>query len=223
MSIDKPTKREFKIQFDDRPYHNGFVKVYGADVAHATYKGDMVACQRELVRKGDSVSVVVIDPKYSDKYASVLLVEQFRIGAHRQENPWTLEFPAGMIDEGETPQQTASRELLEECGLVVAPDSIEHLHSYYPSVGTCDELQHLMICTASLQGVDGRTGGHGGDEDVKCFVAPLELLVPMVLAGRINTAGTIVGVLSTMYSVLLRATERQQTRPNLILPKGMVH
>jgi len=42
----------------------------------------------------------------------VLITRQFRPPANR----YVLEFPAGIIDPGETPEQTARRELLEETG-----------------------------------------------------------------------------------------------------------
>ena len=43
-----------------------------------------------------------------------ILVRQFRPAVEH----WTLEFPAGMVDPGESPEQTARRELLEETGFV---------------------------------------------------------------------------------------------------------
>jgi len=43
---------------------------------------------------------------------SLVLIEQFRIPFEAE----VLEFPAGLIDPGETPQQTACRELAEETG-----------------------------------------------------------------------------------------------------------
>jgi ADP-ribose pyrophosphatase len=42
----------------------------------------------------------------------VVLVRQFRFGTQEM----TLEFPAGAVEPGEDPSQTASRELLEEVG-----------------------------------------------------------------------------------------------------------
>jgi ADP-ribose pyrophosphatase len=44
--------------------------------------------------------------------AEIILIRQFRPALNR----WTLEMPSGGIDEGETPEQAARRELYEETG-----------------------------------------------------------------------------------------------------------
>jgi ADP-ribose pyrophosphatase len=56
----------------------------------------------------DYISVIAIA-----KDGSIPLVRQFRPAVER----WTLEFPGGLLDEGEDPQHCALRELSEEVGL----------------------------------------------------------------------------------------------------------
>lgn len=46
------------------------------------------------------------------KKGTIILVEQYRHGIHEV----TLEIPGGVVDPGETPLETAKRELLEETG-----------------------------------------------------------------------------------------------------------
>ena len=73
--------------------------------------------QREAAANGltgDYVSIeapdwVVVVPVYRDSF---VLVRQWRHGASRL----TVEFPAGVAEPGETPEQTAARELREETG-----------------------------------------------------------------------------------------------------------
>lgn len=59
---------------------------------------------------------VTIIPVYRNKEGTpmVVMVDQFRHGSATV----TREFPAGVVDEGETPKEAAVRELLEETGLV---------------------------------------------------------------------------------------------------------
>ena len=59
---------------------------------------------------------VTIIPVYRNKEGvpMVVMVDQFRHGSATV----TREFPAGVVDEGETPKEAAVRELLEETGLV---------------------------------------------------------------------------------------------------------
>lgn len=50
----------------------------------------------------------------------VVLVEQVRIAAYdTSDTPWLLEMVAGMIEEGESVEDVARREALEEAGLAI--------------------------------------------------------------------------------------------------------
>ena len=76
----------------------------------------------------------------------VLLQAEFRLAT----NHFVYNFPAGLIDKGETVEEAAKRELKEETGL----DLIEIqdvLPPSYASQGTSDELMQLVICTCEGQ------------------------------------------------------------------------
>lgn len=55
---------------------------------------------------------------------------------------WGWEIPAGRIDPGETPQEAARRESLEETGW--EPGPMTHLTTYHPHNGTSDITFHLF-------------------------------------------------------------------------------
>ena len=63
---------------------------------------------RQIVDHPGSVAIVAVDTQ-----RRVWLVEQFRAPARKQ----LIELPAGVREEGESPLETAKRELEEECGL----------------------------------------------------------------------------------------------------------
>lgn len=78
---------------------------------------------------------------YNSDYSKVLLQKEFRMAT----NNWVYNFPAGLIDKGETPEETAKRELLEETGVnLIAIDKV--LSPSFASQGTSDEMMTIVIC-----------------------------------------------------------------------------
>jgi ADP-ribose pyrophosphatase len=58
-------------------------------------------------------------------------------------NLW--EFPAGLIDDGETPEETAARELMEEVGFEAAPEDMKTLGvPVFTAVGVLAEIIHFF-------------------------------------------------------------------------------
>ena len=74
----------------------------------------------------------------------ILLQSEFRLATNRK----VYNFPAGLIDEGETPEEAAKRELKEETGLDLV-ETIDVLSPSYASQGTSDELMVIVICKCS--------------------------------------------------------------------------
>jgi ADP-ribose pyrophosphatase len=92
--------------------------------------------EREIVRRMDAAAIVAYDD------AHVWLVRQPREALLS----YTLELPAGKLDvEGESPLQTAQRELAEEIGHEA--DAWEEVRAYHASSGYTDELVHVFAAT----------------------------------------------------------------------------
>ena len=97
--------------------------------------------ERAIVRHGGSAVMLVVDDR--DR---VLLVKQFRLPAEK--DLW--EIPAGRLDPGEKPLQTAKRELVEETGY--SAKKWKKLAAYWPSPGYVSEKMHLFLATDLTEG-----------------------------------------------------------------------
>ncbi len=61
---------------------------------------------------------------------------------------WGWEIPAGRIDDGETPEEAARREALEETGW--RPGPLRHLTTYFPHNGSSDATFHLFAADGAV-------------------------------------------------------------------------
>ena len=76
---------------------------------------------------------------------SVVTLKQYRYPVRS----WQREFPGGFIEPGETPEEAAKRELLEETGYLVK--ELIPLGSFYPSFGSTNEKIYLFEAICSEQ------------------------------------------------------------------------
>ena len=81
-----------------------------------------------------------------DADGQVLLVRQPRPAVETH----LLELPAGLVDPGEQPIETARRELEEETGFTA--QHLEPLLRFYTSPGFCTELLHIFVATDLQEG-----------------------------------------------------------------------
>ncbi len=141
---------------------------------------------------GDAVTVLPYDP-VRDR---VLLVEQFRMGpyARGDATPWQLEAIAGRIDPGESPEDCARREALEEAGLSLA--TLHPVASYYPSPGAKTEYLYSFVAIADLpDGAAGVFGMADEAEDIRGHLVGFSTLIEMVATGAVSNAPLILTAL----------------------------
>ncbi|WP_136645780.1 NUDIX domain-containing protein [Tabrizicola sp. YIM 78059] len=176
-----------------RHVHAGFFGLEVLELTHRRFDGSMCPpIRRELFVMGDAVTVLPYDP-LRDR---VLLVEQFRVGPLGRGDPlpWQLEAIAGRIDPGETPEECARREAVEEAGLVLG--RLEKVADYYPSPGAVTEFVYSFIALCDLpDGVAGIFGQEDEAEDIRGQLVPFDRLMDAVAKGEIGNAPLILTAL----------------------------
>lgn len=175
------------------PSHAGF---FGLDVhrlRHRRFDGAMSPMlTREVFVVGDAVTVLPYDPARD----RVLLIEQFRMGPYGRGDPvpWQLEAIAGRIDPGETPEDAARREAVEEAGLVLGV--LEKVAEYYPTPGAVTEYLYSYVAPCDLpDGIDGVFGALEEAEDIRGHLLSFDRLVEVMASGEIGNAPLLLTVL----------------------------
>lgn len=139
-----------------------------------------VETTREVVFHPGSVVVV---PHLPD--GRLVLVRQYRHAA--QESLWEL--VAGGMERGETPIQSARRELLEETGYHA--HVLKPLLEFYPSPGILTEKMHLV----EAWDLTPAQGQPDDDERIETGVFSIDKVIEMIQKKEIHDGKTLVGIL----------------------------
>lgn len=165
------------------------MEVVEAAPASLRHDGDAAPIEREVMRVGDVAVILLYDPARDE----ILVNQQFRMGAFLagDEDPFFYECAAGLIDEGETPEQAARREAREETGTEVL--ETEFICAYHPSPGCSDERHYLYVGRIERP----KAGLHGVEEEaeeIRTHVFPAARVVDMLDGGTIRNAATMIAV-----------------------------
>lgn len=132
--------------------------------------------ERIVVRPGKAVAILACDGD------ECVLIRQYRHAIGR----WIYEAPAGTMDAGEIPEETARRELIEETGM--AATMIEPKGCIYTTPGYTDEVIYLFGASG-LAPSDAHTPDE--DEMIEVVHVSRDEMHRMIEDGRIVDAKTI--------------------------------
>ncbi len=133
----------------------------------------------DTVVHNGAVAMVALD---SDQ--QVLFVRQYRHSTGKR----LLELPAGTLDDGESPEACAQRELREEVGM--APGSLTKLGEFFLAPGYSSERMWIFLARdlrpEKLEGDE--------DEDISIERMSLEQSLAAIRSSEIEDAKTIAGL-----------------------------
>ena len=130
-------------------------------------------------------SDVVIVVPFLDRQR-LLMIRQYRYPIGKV----LLEFPAGHVNSGEDPLETAGRELEEETGFVAK--EIEYVYRYHPSVGRTKQLVHVFKATGLTRASATR---HDSGEQIKMATVTTRKLRQLIAERKVENAGTLIAYL----------------------------
>ncbi len=176
-------KKDVKILKKDAVY-NGFFRMEKYQLQHTLFAGGWSGeMTRECFVRGNCVAVVLYDVQ-RDK---VILIEQFRVGAiHNPINtPWLIEIVAGIMEDGETAEDVARRESLEEAGCEIL--ELIRINSFYLSPGGSSEKITLFCGLINSENVGGLHGVADEHEDILVRAVPFAEAYEMVERNEIDS------------------------------------
>lgn len=169
-----------------------------------TARNDSVVTVETLGRVADGVIVLAM----TEDKNKILVTREFRPAT----GGFIYGLPSGLIDPGETPEQAARRELLEETG-VVAGEIVLPMPAGFPNASMSDSSSFLAVCSvpedASLK---PRLTPHEYIEPMLVTPAELRLLLAK------NPASAVLQAVTVMFALV--GNEKKKGPPHAEIRKN---
>ena len=141
-------KLKYKI-INKKNLYSGFFSLNKYEFIHKKHDGEWTDTVGREIFSGAHVSNLL---PYDPIKKEIILIQQFRAGVlSRYDKNYLLEIVAGIIDEGENPEEAARRECFEETGCEVK--EIRPIQSYFPAPGSSESYYHIYL--GEIQAFEG--------------------------------------------------------------------
>ncbi len=181
--------KQFEV-LDTETVYQGFFRLEQYTLKHTLFNGGWSQpITRELFRRGNCVAVLLYDPQRDE----VVLIEQFRVGAvHQPDRAWLIEIVAGAIESGETAEDVAYREAIEEAGCEIK--ELLEILQFYTTPGGCSERITLFCGRVDSSAVGGVHGLVEEDEDIRVTAVKFAQVFKMLEDGDIESGIPIIAI-----------------------------
>jgi nudix-type nucleoside diphosphatase (YffH/AdpP family) len=158
--------------------------------------GEWETQKREVFDHGNAVTVLL----YNKEAGTVILTKQFRIATYVNGNKdgMLIETPAGLLEEGESPEEGMIREIKEETGYEIP--EVQKVFEAYTSAGSLTELVYFYIAPYRKEQKVAKGGGLEEEgEELKVMELAFDKALGMIDSGEIRDVKTI---MLLQYAVL---------------------
>lgn len=170
---------------------DGFFKIDQLELQFQKFDGEMSRPLTRLVfERGDSVAAVLLNTDTK----RLIFTRQFKAPTFKKGPGWITEIIAGMVEEGESPEQALHREIFEESGYRVR--AARRISTFYVSPGGTSErilLYYAEVDNASRESPGG--GVASEDEDIQLIEMTFVQALAAVSSGEFQDAKTMLGLL----------------------------
>jgi len=129
-----------------------------------------------------------------DKDGNIIMVRQYRNAI----DDYTLEIPAGSLNQGEDNMTCAMRECEEETGY--KPLKAEHLIDVHTTVAFCNEMIKIYYSDDIVPSKQNLDDG----EFINVERHSLDELISMIYSGKITDAKTVAGLLALKHKLFYK-------------------
>jgi len=170
--------------------YRGYFRIDRYRLRHRQFAGGMgPAVTREVFERGHAAAVLPYDPAAD----AVVLIEQFRMGPFVcDDEPWLLEIVAGIVEEGEKPEDVARREAMEEADLTIG--RLERICRYYVSPGGTSESVQLYCGRVAAPPSGGVHGLADEGEDIRVHTVPFAEAQRLLAEERIVSSPAVMAL-----------------------------
>lgn len=137
--------------------------------------------ERELIKHSGASVIIPVEPG-----GRLVLIRQLRVAT----GTWIWEFPAGTLEEGETPRECARRELIEETGWKAG--RLRKLFDFFPTPGVSTEKMHIFLADRLEKAGSSK---RDADEELIVWSFSIPQLEEMIRKGEIIDGKTILSFL----------------------------